>query len=458
MLTGSLWKPVLLFALPLAATGILQQLFNAADIAVVGQFTGARGSIAMAAVGANAPVVSLLLNFFIGISLGTNVVIANALGAKDHRIVHSAISVSVILAVAGGILVGILGEVIAVPLFGALNVPEEVMDMAILYFRIYMAGMPVIVLYNFEAAILRGAGDTRTPLIVLTCSGIVNVILNLVFVIGLGMAVEGVAIATVVSNLLSAIALFVKLLRSKSAIHLDLKHPDLDGMVLKRILSIGVPAGLQSSVFSLANVIVQGATNSLGTIVMAASSAAMNLEIFAFTIFQSFGQACTTFTGQNYGANQIERCKQVLKVCWVESAVGTVLAVGLIAFFGKDLLMIFNNDPRVIETGYMRMMIIFPAYIFSLTYDSISGYLRGFGISLLPAVLTAIAICGIRITWVYFVFPYSPTFMTLMAVFPLSLGCAALFLVIALFKLKPAKKILEKREGKELVQKAAYQM
>lgn len=447
MLQGSLWKPVLLFALPLAATGILQQLFNAADIAVVGQFTQERGAIAMAAVGANSPVVALLLNFFVGISLGSNVVIANALGSGHHKVVHSAIGTSILLALAGGVIMGVLGELIAGPLFASLNVPEEVMEMAVLYFRIYMVGMPVILLYNFEAAILRGAGDTRTPLMVLTLSGIINVILNLVFVIGMGMAVEGVAIATVVSNLVSSVVLLFKLLRSETEIRLDIRNFSFDKGVLIRILRIGVPAGIQSSVFSIANVIVQGATNSLGTIVMAASSAAMNIEIFAFNVFQSFGQACTTFVGQNYGANQVARCKQVLKVCWIESAVLTILSIVLIISVGKNLLAIFNGDPEVIETGYMRMCIIFPAYIFSLTYDSISGYLRGFGISLLPAVLTTIAICGSRITWVYFVFPLAPTFFTIMAIFPISLGLAALFLVIALFIKKPAGTILKRQQA-----------
>ncbi|WP_289184058.1 MATE family efflux transporter [uncultured Dubosiella sp.] len=449
MLTGSLWKPVLLFALPLAATGILQQLFNAADIAVVGQFTQERGAIAMAAVGANAPVVALLLNFFVGISLGSNVVIANALGSGNHTIVRSAIGTSVLLALLGGVLMGVVGEMIAAPLFASLNVPEEVMEMAVLYFRIYMLGMPVILLYNFEAAILRGAGDTKTPLMVLTMSGVVNVVLNLVFVIGLGMAVEGVAIATVVSNLMSSILLLVKLSRSQTEIRLDWKRFSLDKGVLVRILRIGVPAGIQSSVFSLANVIVQGATNSLGTIVMAASSASTNIEIFAFNVLASFGQACTTFVGQNYGANQVARCKQILKVCLVESATLTIVAILLIISMGRGLLGIFNGDPEVIETGFLRMMIIFPAYIFSLTYDTISGYLRGFGISLMPAVLTTVAICGSRITWVYFVFPLAPTFATIMAIYPISLGLAALFLGIALWIKKPATTILRKQREQE---------
>ncbi|WP_289117853.1 MATE family efflux transporter, partial [uncultured Dubosiella sp.] len=219
--------------------------------------------------------------------------------------------------------------------------------------------------------------------------------------------------------------------------------------VLVRILRIGVPAGIQSSVFSLANVIVQGATNSLGTIVMAASSASTNIEIFAFNVLASFGQACTTFVGQNYGANQVARCKQILKVCLVESATLTIVAILLIISMGRGLLGIFNGDPEVIETGFLRMMIIFPAYIFSLTYDTISGYLRGFGISLMPAVLTTVAICGSRITWVYFVFPLAPTFATIMAIYPISLGLAALFLGIALWIKKPATTILRKQREQE---------
>ena len=323
MLYGSLWKNVFLFAIPLAFTGILQQLFNAADIAIVGQFTQERGASAMAAVGANAPIVALLLNFFVGISLGSNVVIANAIGSNQNGTIHSAIGTSILIALAGGILLAIGGQWIVDPLLASLSVPSEVVNMATIYLRIYLIGMPVILLYNFEAAILRGAGDTKTPLFVLSISGVLNVILNLVFVIGFKLDVEGVAIATVVSNAMSSIILLIKLIRSKTIIHLDLRHLDFNRYVLVRILRIGIPAGIQSSVFSIANVIVQGATNSLGTLVMAASSAAMNIEIFAFNVLASFGQACTTFVGQNYGAHQISRCKQILKVCLTESAMLT---------------------------------------------------------------------------------------------------------------------------------------
>ena len=221
--------------------------------------------------------------------------------------------------------------------------------------------------------------------------------MNLVFVIGFKLDVEGVAIATVVSNAMSSIILLIKLIRSKTIIHLDLRHLDFNRYVLVRILRIGIPVGIQSSVFSIANVIVQGATNSLGTLVMAASSAAMNIEIFAFNVLASFGQACTTFVGQNYGAHQIARCKQILKVCLTESAMLTFASIVLILCFGKNLLSIFNGDPDVLNLGYMRMMIIFPAYAFSLTSDVISGYLRGFGISLLPAFLTSLSICESQI-------------------------------------------------------------
>lgn len=451
MLYGSLWKNVFLFAIPLAFTGILQQLFNAADIAIVGQFTQERGAAAMAAVGANAPIVALLLNFFVGISLGSNVVIANAIGSNQNGTIHSAIGTSILIALAGGILLAIGGQWIVDPLLASLSVPSEVMDMATIYLRIYLIGMPVILLYNFEAAILRGAGDTKTPLFVLSISGVLNVILNLIFVIGFKLDVEGVAIATVVSNAMSSIILLIKLIRSKTIIHLDLRHLDFNRYVLVRILRIGIPAGIQSSVFSIANVIVQGATNSLGTLVMAASSAAMNIEIFAFNVLASFGQACTTFVGQNYGAHQIARCKQILKVCLTESAMLTFASIVLILCFGKNLLSIFNGDPDVINLGYMRMMIIFPAYAFSLTYDVISGYLRGFGISLLPAFLTSLSICGSRISWVAFVFPNFPSFQTIMMIFPISLGLAALSLIVALFIKRPASKILQKeKESQEL--------
>ena len=439
ILSGNLWTGILRFALPLAMTGILQQMFNAADIAVVGRFTGDLGAQAMAAVGANTPILGLVVMTFIGLVLGTNVVIANAIGRDDPESVQKAVHTSILLAVAGGVLIAIIGEIFAVSILASQNVPEEVLPMAVLYFRIYVAGLPVIMLYNFESAIFRSVGDTRTPLYVLILSGIVNVLLNLFFVIVLHMTVDGVATATVLSNALSSILLLYRLVRTDSVVKVSLKNLRMDRVILIRILRIGIPAAIQSAVFSIANIIIQAAINSLGTTVMAASSAAFNLEIFAYNMLNSFSQACTTFVGQNYGAGNMRRCRQTAVWCMVEGTVALVFAVCLILLSGRMLLSLFNSDPEVIAIGYSRLVIIFFAYIFTLTYEMIGGYLRGFGISMIPAILTIIGICGVRITWIYTVFPAHHTFQNIMIAYPVSLAATAALLLIALMILRPGR-------------------
>ena len=440
MLHGSIWNKIPQFALPVAATAILEQLFNASDVAVVGNFTGADSTIAVAAVGANSALIGLIVNLFIGIALGTNVVIANAIGRGNRQDVQKAVHTSVLFALIGGVLVALVGELLAAPVLEMLNVPEDVLPQALLYLRIYLAGMPVILLYNFEAAIFRSIGETRTPLIALASSGVLNVILNLFFVAVLHMTVNGVAIATVISNAVSSVLLYRKLRTTTREIHLDPKLLRIDGAILKRILQIGLPAGVQSAVFSVSNIVIQSAINSLGTVVMAASSAAFNIEIFTFYILNSFSQACTTFVGQNFGAGDLRRCRRTLLLCLGEGIAVLAVAVSTILFFGKPLLSIFNRDPQVIETGYLRLMMVMLSHGMCLAYDVISGYLRGFGISLVPAILTMLGVCGIRIAWVQFVFPQSATFRTLMTVYPVSLTTTALFMTAALLIYRPTKR------------------
>ena len=270
--------------------------------------------------------------------------------------------------------------------------PDEVYPLALLYIRIYLIGMPAILLYNFEAAIFRSIGETKVPLLALTVAGVLNVILNLFFVIVLHMTVNGVAIATVLSN-----------------------------------------------------VVIQSAINSLGTAVIAASSAAYNIEVFAYDVLNSFSQACTTFVGQNYGAGKIGRCKRTLALCLVEDAIASALSIVLILFAGRFLLSIFNNDPEVIELGYTRLVIIFIAYIFSMMYEVMSGYLRGFGISVVPAVITTVGVCVVRIIWINVVFPMNRTFQTIMTAFPVSLALTAVGTFIALIIYRPSRRFAGKK-------------
>lgn len=290
MLHGSIWNKLILYALPVAATGILEQLFNASDAAIVGNFTGEMRTVAVAAVGANSPIVGLLLNLFIGIALGANVVIAHAVGQGDEKTIHHAVHTAVIMAVAGGALVAVIGELGVGSLLRMLNVPEDVFPQALLYIRIYLLGLPVILLYNFEAAIFRSVGETRMPLEALAISGVLNVCLNLFFVVVLHMTVNGVAIATVLSNAVSSLILLVKLLRTDQAIRIRLDELRFHKDVFVKILRIGLPAGIQSAVFAVANIVIQSAINSLGTVVIAASSAAFNLEIFAYDVLNAFSQ------------------------------------------------------------------------------------------------------------------------------------------------------------------------
>ncbi|MFQ7128614.1 MAG: MATE family efflux transporter [Ruminococcus sp.] len=447
MLNGSIWNKLPVFALPIAATGILEQLFNASDIAIVGNFAQTDKTAAVAAVGANSPIIGLILNLFIGIALGANVVIANAVGRDDKQTVQKAVHTSMVVSVIGGVLVAIIGELIAEPLLTVLNVPDDVLELALLYLRIYFLGMPVILLYNFEAAIFRSIGETKMPLIALTLSGILNVLLNLFFVIVLKMSVNGVATATVLANVVSAGILYIKLVKSDKYIKVEFKKLRIDGKVFAKIMQIGLPAGIQSAVFAVANIVIQGAINSLGTVVIAASSAAFNIEIIAYNVMNSFSQACTTFVGQNFGANKIDRCKKTLFLCLIEDAIASGTAILIVLITGKFLLSIFNNNPEVIEIGYTRLVIIFIAYIFSMLYEVMSGYLRGFGFSLVPAILTTVGVCVLRIIWINTVFPANRTFVTIMTAYPVSLATTAVLIFIALIIYRPSKRFANK--GKE---------
>lgn len=428
MLQGTLTDKILAFALPLAATGILQQLFNAADVAVVGQYAGKN---AMAAVGSNSPVIGLLVNAFVGIALGANVVISRFTGQKNADGVQKAVHTSVVFAVLSGFALMLFGELIAPFLLRLLSVPDEIFPMSLLYLRVYLLGLPVIFLYNFESAVFRSQGDTRTPLICLVISGVINVALNLFFVRVLGMSVDGVATATVISNLISSAMLFALLCRRRDMIRVQVRKLRIDRQILAAMVRIGLPAGLQGMVFSLSNLCIQSAINQLGADVMAASSAAFNIEIFAYYVINSFGQACTTFVGQNYGAGKIDRCRRVAKISLLlDFAITSVICI-LLMVFGRPLLGLFNRDPAVASIGMVRLRYIVSAEVINVVMEVMSGAMRGYGYSLVPAIITFVGVCGIRISWVYTVFRASQGFHTLMMVYPISWAVTAAALCIA---------------------------
>lgn len=444
LLHGSIGDKLVRIALPLAATAILQQLFHAADIAVVGRYVG---EAAMAAVGGNAPVVALVVNLFVGLSLGANVVLAQLLGQGDREQANRAVHTSIVVALLGGVLCGVLCELASAWLLPLLSVPDEVLGMALTYLRVYFLGLPAIFLYNFESALFRARGDTKTPLAVLTASGVVNVLLNLFFVLVLGMDADGVAAATVLSNIFSAAALFALLCRSRTELCVNPRVLRVEPRALRSILRIGVPAGLQSMVFALANVCLQSAVNSLGTTVIAASSAAYNLEILSYFFCNSFAQACTTFVGQNYGAGNLERCRQTLRTTLVLDFLFTAASGAVLMIFAEPLLALFNGDADVVRYGAMRLRLLIPCYVFSIMIDVFSGYMRAFGVSLPPALASLVCACGTRIAWVFLIFPHHRSFEHLMRVYPLSLGATALVIVSAWAVWQRRSQTAEKKEG-----------
>ena len=440
MLNGSLWDKIFKFSMPVAATAILEQFFTATDVVIAGNFANSDRTAEMAAVGTDLPIIGMIIFLFLGLALGSNVVIAQSIGRRDTEGVKKAVHTAVLLSLIIGIAVAVFAQFAVVPILDLLEIPAEVLPSAVMYLRIYFFGMPIILLYNFEAAIFRSIGETQKPLMALIAASLVNIVLDLFFVCVCKLDVAGVAIATVLANAVSALILLRLLCKTDSIIKLELRKLQLDMPILKEIVRIGLPAGIQSAVFNLANVFIQGAINSLGTEVIAASSASIILEMLAFSIFSSFTQACTTFVGQNYGARQLARCRKILRLCLLEDVICIGICMLIVFLFGDRLIALINDDSEVIRLGYIRASIVFCAYIFSLSYDVMSGYLRGFGISFLPSLLTILGVCGVRFLWVAFVFPVYHDFRTLMYVYPVSMGVTAVLIFAALMWCRPSRR------------------
>ena len=417
MTHGPLLGKILWFALPLTAGSILQQMFNVVDVAVVGQFAG---SEALAAVGANTAVVMLFLNLFIGISVGSNVVIARYIGQGDRDKVHDVVHTSAVVAVISGVILLILAEVFARPLLVLLSTPSNVLDGAVLYLRIYALGMPAIMIFNFGSAILRSAGDTRRPLLCLLFSGLLNAILNLFFVIVCHMSVEGVAIATVLSNVLSALMVTYFLMREKSEIRLDPGKPVFNRDEFVSMLRIGVPAGLQGMVFSFANVVIQAAINSFGSDAVAGSAAAVNFEFICYFAINGFNQAAMTFISQNYGAGKAARCRKVYRICLLCAVLSCGLMNLTINLGGGYFASIFTKDPNVAAYIFLRMKYVLLFQWIASSYEVTGSALRGYGYSLTPALLTVFGTVVIRIAWVLTVHVRFHSFTALMLVYPFS--------------------------------------
>lgn len=414
MLHGSILDKILLFALPLAASSILQQLFNSADAAVAGRFAGSQ---ALAAVGGNAPVVSLIINLFVGMSVGANVIIANYIGQKNTKKVHEAVHTVYIMALVLGIVMMMMGQLIARPILILINTPSDVINLATLYLRIYFCGMPCVMIYNFGAAILRSVGDTKRPLYCLLISGVINVVLNVFFVVLCHLSVAGVAIATVIADTVSAGLVTWFLIRSNDIIKLNLRELTLKKEYIKKVVQIGAPAGLQGAVFSVSNVCIQAGINSFGTAAIAGSAAALNFEYFTYFSTNAFGQAAVTFVSQNYGARQFERCKKALRLSLISGMIVTAFMSIIFVAGRTPFISIYTNDSAAIQYGIVRMAIVEMFEFIACLYEIPGGALRGIGHSLLPAILTVFGSCGLRIVWIYTVFHKFHTFQVLMSVY-----------------------------------------
>ncbi|MDD6033366.1 MAG: MATE family efflux transporter [Oscillospiraceae bacterium] len=427
MCSGPLLPKILRFSLPLMLSGMLQLLFNAADMVVVGRFSG---SEALAAVGSTGSLVNLLINVFMGLSIGTNVLVARFYGARDAGNVSETVHTSVLLSLVCGVFLIFVGFFVAPPLLELMGTPEDVLSQAVLYIRIYFAGMPVIMLYNFGSAVLRALGDTRRPLYFLVIAGVANVLMNLFFVIVLKMGVAGVALATVLAQAISAGLVTLCLIRSDGIYRLQLKKLKIHKEKLLAMMQIGLPAGLQGAIFSISNVLIQSSINSFGSVAMAGNTASSNIEGFVYTAMNSLYQANLSFTSQNMGAKKYSRINRIALICvGIVTVVGLVLGVGA-TLVGRSLLGIYSSDPAVIEYGIARMRIIATLYFLCGIMDCMVGSMRGLGYSILPMIVSLTGACGLRILWILTVFAAHRSLFVLYLSYPVSWTITALAHVV----------------------------
>ena len=399
MTHGPILKKLLLFTVPLILSSILQLLFNAADVVVVGRFAR-QGDLCLAAVGSTGSLTSLIVNMFVGLSVGTNVVVARAWGSGDHKAMEESVHTSMLVSVVSGVILAVVGVIGARVFLEWMNTPEEVIDLSSLYLRIYFAGMPANMIYNFGSAILRSVGDTRRPLIYLIIAGVLNVILNLFFVIVLHMDVEGVALATIISQAVSAALVVICLMRSEGGLRLTLKKLRIAGNMLKEIARIGLPAGFQGVLFSISNVMIQSSINAFGATVMAGSSAAGNLEGFVYVGMNAFHQAAVSFSSQNLGAGEYKRIWRIAVVCQVcVTVVGLLMGVG-VWFFGSELLRIYTTSQEMVNAGLVRLSYVCLPYALCGMMDVMTGSLRGIGYSVMPMLVSILGICVFRVAWI----------------------------------------------------------
>lgn len=441
MCNGPVLKKILIFSIPLMLSGVLQLLFNAADIIVVGRFAGSQS---LAAVGSTTALINLLINIFIGLSVGANVVVARAYGGRRDKDVSEAVHTAIAVSIVSGVILIVMGFVFSKLMLELMGTPDDVIDKAVLYMRIYFAGMPVVMLYNFGSAILRAVGDTRRPLYFLTIAGVVNIVLNLFFVIVMHMDVAGVALATVISQCISSGLVLRCLAKSEGGLKLELSKLKIHRKKMLQIFKIGLPAGMQGAIFSVSNVLIQSSVNSFGSIAMAGNAASANIEGFVYNAMNAVYQTNLSFTSQNIGGKKYTRVNRILFAC-----LGTVTVVGMILGFGAyaigdELLLIYSTDPEVIRFGMLRMSIIATTYFTCGWMDTMVGSLRGMGYSVLPMIVSLTGACGLRILWIFTIFAQQRTLTSLYISYPVSWVITAGVHMLCYFLIK---RKLPKKDG-----------
>lgn len=439
MCNGPLFPKILAFSIPLMLSGILQLLFNAADMIVVGRFAG---NTALAAVGANAALINLLTNLFIGFSIGANVLVAQYYGAGKERDMSETVHSSIVLSLlCGGILL-VLGILAAPQILILMGTPEDVLGQAVLYIRIYFAGIPVLLLYNFGSSFLRAVGDTKRPLYYLMAAGVINVILNLIFVIGCGLGVAGVALATVISQCISALLVLRCMMHMEGGCRVELKKLRINREKMLQIMRIGFPAGLQGTVFSLSNVLIQSSVNSFGSVAVAGNTVGQNIEGFIYMAMNTFHQTALSFSSQNFGVGNYKRIGRVFLECLgLVTFVGLSLG-GLAYLFGNQLLGIYSSDPQVIEVGLLRMSVICTMYCLCGIMDVSVGELRGIGCSVLPMVVSVLGVCAFRVFWIFTIFQQHRSLWTLYISYPVSWVLTAAVNMVCFMLIRKKQKAL----------------
>lgn len=437
MCCGPLLGKIIAFTVPIMLMNALQLLYNAADIVVVGRFEGEQ---AVAAVGATSSLINLIVNVFIGLSVGVNVCVGKYIGAKSDRDAEEATHTTAALGIISGILVFAIGIVLAEPMLRLMATPEDILPLSLLYVRIYFIGAPANLFYNFIAAVLRAKGDTKNPLYILTAAGAVNVALNFLFVSAFSMGVAGVAVATVISQYLSAVLIAVFASKSDGMCKLNIREIRLYSDKVKSIIKIGLPSGIQGSVFSLSAMVIQSAINSFGSAAIAGNTAAGSIDTFSYIIFNAFSTTVVAFVAQNRGAGEVERVEKSVRICLTSAIVTAIISGIAIYLLAEPLLQLYlPGETEAISFGIIRLKYICIPYFFLAAMDVMGGALRGLGSSVCPTVISMIGSCGIRIAWIYTVFYYFGTIDVLYLSFPLAWAITFIALAVAYYRTKRLK-------------------